>query len=109
MVSTLFWDDVLPGDTFNMKTTAFARLATPLFPLMDNAFIDTHFFFVPYRLLWDDSKKFFGEQVDPDDDISSTSVPMTTGNIGEGTFQDHLGLPIGTAVRYSDLYERFRS
>ena len=57
-----YWDDVLPGDTFNARLHAFARLATPLFPIMDNMFIDTHFFFVPYRILWDNSKKFFGEQ-----------------------------------------------
>jgi len=64
-----YWDDVLPGDTFNLNTTAFARLATPLFPIMDNMFIDTHFFFVPYRLIWANSKKFFGEQDDPGDSI----------------------------------------
>jgi len=64
-----YWDDVLPGDTFNLNTSAFARLATPLFPIMDNMFIDTHFFFVPTRLLWDNSKKFFGEQTDPGDSI----------------------------------------
>lgn len=52
-----FTDEVLPGDTFNLRTTAFARLATPLFPLMDNMFMDTHYFFVPNRLIWDNFKK----------------------------------------------------
>jgi len=75
-----YWDDVLPGDTFNMKTTAFARLATPLFPIMDNIFIDTHFFFVPYRLIWDNSKKFFGEQANPSDTIDYT-IPVLEGSI----------------------------
>ncbi len=41
----MFTDEVLPGDTFNLRTTAFARLATPLFPLMDNMFMETHLFF----------------------------------------------------------------
>jgi len=73
-----YWDDVLPGDTFNLNTTAFARLSTPLFPIMDNMFIDTHFFFVPYRLIWDNSKKFFGEQVDPADSIDY-QIPVLSG------------------------------
>jgi len=75
-----YWDDVLPGDTFNMRTTAFARLATPLFPLMDNAFIDTHFFFVPYRQIWANSRKFFGEQVDPGDSIDF-QIPVLSGTL----------------------------
>ena len=43
----IYIDEVLPGDTFNMNTTAFARLATPLKPVMDNMYLDIHFFFVP--------------------------------------------------------------
>jgi len=102
-----YWDDVLPGDTFNLNTTAFARLATPLFPIMDNMFIDTHFFFVPYRLIWDNSKKFFGEQVDPGDSIdyqipilegaassSSTASLLTTGGRAR-VLLNYLGFPEG--------------
>jgi hypothetical protein len=74
-----YWDEVLPGDTFNYQLSAFARMSTPLFPVMDNAFLDTHFFFVPYRLLWDNSKKFFGEQKDPDDSIDYT-IPVLSGS-----------------------------
>lgn len=48
----IFVDDVLPGDTFNCNMTAFGRLATPLHPFMDNMWLDTFFFFVPYRLVW---------------------------------------------------------
>jgi len=75
-----YWDDVLPGDTFNLNTTAFARLATPLFPIMDNMFIDTHFFFVPTRLVWDNSKKFFGEQTNPADSIDF-QIPTLSGTL----------------------------
>ncbi len=57
-----YWDSVLPGDTFNMNSTIFARLATPLFPIMDNMYVDTHFFFVPNRLIWENWRKFCGEQ-----------------------------------------------
>ena len=49
----VFVDEVLPGDTFTLNTTAFARLATPLKPFMDNLHLDVHYFFVPNRLVWD--------------------------------------------------------
>ena len=48
----IFVDEALPGDTFNLQMTAFARLATPLHPYMDNVFLDTFFFAVPYRRQW---------------------------------------------------------
>lgn len=48
----IFVDEVLPGDSFNCRMTAFTRLATPLFPVMDNMYLDTFFFFVPNRLVW---------------------------------------------------------
>ena len=56
----VYCDEVLPGDTFNLKMTAFARLATPLFPIMDNMYLDTFFFFVPNRLIWENWQKFIG-------------------------------------------------
>jgi len=102
-----YWDDVLPGDTFNLNTTAFARLATPLFPIMDNMFIDTHFFFVPTRLVWDNSKKFFGEQTDPGDSIDYQIPVLSGGTVftpngvittDAGRKQilgDYLGVPLG--------------
>jgi hypothetical protein len=63
----IFVDEALPGDTFNVKMTAFARMATPLKPIMDNLYMDTFFFAVPCRLLWDNWKKFNGEQINPGD------------------------------------------
>ena len=53
-------DEALPGDTFNAKMTAFGRLSTPIHPIMDNLFLDTFFFFVPNRLVWDNWEKFNG-------------------------------------------------
>ena len=63
----IFVDEALPGDTFQVDMTAFARLATPLHPFMDNMFMDTFFFAVPIRLLWSNWEKFNGAQDDPGD------------------------------------------
>ena len=89
-------DDVGPGDTFNVNMSFFARLATPLFPLMDNMYLESFFFFVPYRIIWDNWVKMHGEQVDPGDSISFT-VPVITGagTIDLGDLADYFGLPIG--------------
>ena len=60
-------DDIVPGDTFNVDCHFFARLATPLFPIMDNMRLETFFFFIPYRLVWINWEKFHGAQDDPAD------------------------------------------
>ena len=94
-------DEALPGDTFNLKMTAFARLATPIFPIMDNMFMDTFFFAVPMRLLWDNWQKFNGEQTDPGDSTDFT-IPITVGPNGgaggyaAGSLSDYFGLPTVT-------------
>lgn len=56
-----YLDEVLPGDTFDMKTSVLARMSTPLFPVMDNCYMDTYFFFIPLRLLWSNFRQFMGE------------------------------------------------
>lgn len=93
-----YCDEVLPGDTFNLQATLFARLATPLFPIMDNMYLDTQFFFCPSRLVWDDFKSFMGEK-----DIGDTStylVPVldsatypATGFLISSIY-DYMGLPV---------------
>jgi hypothetical protein len=90
----LYFDEVLPGDTFNLTASIFARLNTPLYPIMDNMFMDVHFFFVPKRQLWDNFRKFMGEQVDPGDSIDYT-IPTRTDAAGysAGSLEDYLGLP----------------
>jgi hypothetical protein len=88
-------EEVLPGDTFNVNATLFGRLATPLFPVMDNLHIDTQFFFVPNRLVWTNWVKFMGEQDNPSDSISY-AIPQQvspTGGYAVGSLQDYLGLP----------------
>lgn len=54
-------DEVLPGDTFSVDTTAIIRMTTPKYPVMDDAFIDIYYFYCPNRILWDDFKQFMGE------------------------------------------------
>ena len=61
----VFVDEALPGDTFNINASMFGRLSTPLKPIMDNLFLDVHFFSVPIRLLWSNWKRFNGEQDNP--------------------------------------------
>lgn len=91
----VFVDEVLPGDTFRLSMTAFARLATPIYPVMDNLYLDTFFFFVPCRLVWQNWKKFMGEQANPADSISFV-VPQhvsPNGGYAINSLQDYFGLP----------------
>lgn len=95
----VFVDEALPGDTFNVRMTAFARLATPIFPLMDNIRLDTFFFAVPVRLIWDNFQRFMGEQPNPGDSTDFT-VPISTspaGGYAEDSLQDYMGLPTKVA------------
>jgi len=104
----VFLDEVLPGDTFNLNMNAFARLAIPLRPIMDNMYFETFFFFCPLRLLWSNSVKFFGEQLNPGDSTSyliPTITPPTGGWVPPanwasptnaelcGALSDYFGLP----------------
>ncbi len=91
----IFCDEALPGDTFTLSVATFARMATPLHPVMDNQYLDLFFFAVPIRLLWDNWQKFNGEQTDPGD--STTFVIPTTGPPPGGwlgqTLADYMGFP----------------
>ena len=91
----VYVDEVLPGDTFNLKMTAFARLSTPLFPVMDNMKLSSFFFFVPNRLVWSNWKKFMGEQANPADSISYVVPQQVSPASGYAvnSLQDYMGLP----------------
>ena len=91
----IYLDEVLPGDTFKVKMTAFTRLATPLYPTMDNLWLDSFFFFVPNRLVWTNWVKMMGEQRNPGDSISYVVPTMTSpaGGYAIGSLQDYMGLP----------------
>jgi hypothetical protein len=91
----VYVDEVLPGDTFNLKMTAFARMATPLFPVMDNMHLDSFFFFVPYRLVWTNWVKMMGQQDNPGDSTSFT-IPQhvsPASGYAVSSLQDYFGLP----------------
>lgn len=103
-------DEALPGDTFKLNMTGFARLATPINPIMDNMYMDTHFFAVPMRLLWDNWQKFNGEQIDPGDSIDylipTTTAPAITGYT-EGSMSDYFGIPTKVAgLEHSVMWHR---
>jgi len=105
-----YTDEVYPGDTFNLDCTIVGRLATPLFPIMDNCFLDTHYFFIPNRLLWDNSRKFFGEQIDPGDSIDY-SIPKIAATASTGyaelSLPDYLGIPTKVPdYEWNALYAR---
>lgn len=87
-------DEILPGDTVNMGVNSFVRMATPLKPVMDRLFVDTFFFFVPYRLVWDNAKRFFGERdPDPDSSIDFEMPKINLASAGTETIYDYLGIP----------------
>jgi len=91
----IYVDEVLPGDTVNLKSTLFARMATPLYPIMDNLHMDTFFFFVPNRLVWDNWQKFMGEQNNPGEstDYLIPTVSSPVGGYAPLSLSDYMGLP----------------
>lgn len=93
----IYLDEVLPGDTHQIDLACVMRMATPIFPVMDNAFCDFYFFFVPNRLLWTHWKEFMGENKEtawtPKTEYSVPQVTAPTGGWAEGTLADYLGLP----------------
>ncbi len=105
-----FVDEVVPGDTFNLNMTSFARLNTPLTPFMDNMFLDSFFFFVPNRLIWDNWEKFNGAQTDPGDSTAFTIPQMVSpASVGHlvGSLSDYMGIPTDIALlTHSTLWHR---
>ena len=97
LIYPIFWEPVLPGDTLNLTMNALARLATPIFPYMDNLYMDVHFFFVPNRLLWEHWEQFQGAQTNPDDsveyEVPSLSQVTHAAGFGELSIYDYFGLP----------------
>lgn len=97
----VFIDEVLPGDTARMSVNYFARLATPVKPIMDNIYLDWFFFFVPNRLVWEHWQNFCFEQEDPDDSTDYV-IPAIVANDNKnntylGSLWDYFGLPLNTS------------
>lgn len=103
----VFVDEVLPGDTTRMSVNYFARLATPIKPIMDNIYLDWFFFFVPNRLVWEHWQNFCFEQEDPDDNtdyvIPSVTATGNSDNAYVGSLWDYFGLPVNTSGNLSGI------
>lgn len=104
-------DEMLPGDTFALKMHAFARISTLLFPIMDNLYLETFFFFVPNRLVWNNWENFCQVSTGPTDTtdytIPQVSSPSTgSGGIAEGTLFDYFGLPTKVGLTFNNLHGR---
>lgn len=105
----VFLDEALPGDTHNCKMTGFGRLATPIHPFMDNLYIDSFFFSIPMRLVWENWERFNGAQTDPDDSTDYIVPTMTSpgGGYAVGSLSDYFGIPTGVAgLEHSSLWHR---
>lgn len=103
-------DEVLPGDSYKVKFNFLARLSTPIVPTMDNLFLDTFYFFVPYRLLWKHWEQFNGQQDYPgastDYLVPQTTAPNDKG-FEVGSLEDYFGLPTGVkGIKANELAAR---
>ncbi len=92
-------DEVLPGDTFQLKTSMVSRMQTLLTPMMDNLYIDTYFFFVPNRIVWQHWKELMGENTEsawiPTVEYSVPQITAPVGGWNIGTIADYFGIPTG--------------
>ena len=96
----IYCDEVLPGDTAKIQLNGLIRMSTPIYPIMDNCYMDTYFFFVPCRLLWEHWENMFGEN-DTNYWAEKTEYSTPTCTIGgesglsNGSIGDYFGLPTG--------------
>lgn len=105
----IFVDEALPGDTMKLGMTGFGRLATPIAPIMDNLFIDSFFFAVPVRLIWDNWQKFNGEQRNPTDttDYLVPQIVSPAGGYTNSSISDYFGIPtLVPGLSHSALWHR---
>lgn len=100
----VYCEELLPGDEYRGVMHAIARLATPITPFMDDLTLESFFFFVPNRLVWDNWQKFMGERRNPSDSISYTVPTATTpaGGYLPNTLQDYFGLPVAGQITGSN-------
>lgn len=98
-VIPFYIDEVLPGDTFNVRTSKVVRMQSLITPVMDNIYLDTYFFFVPNRLVWNHWKEFNGENTQsawlPSVEYEVPQLVAPDGGWNIGTLADYFGLPTG--------------
>lgn len=98
----LLVEEVLPGDTFQLSTSLVIRMSTPIHPVMDNAYFDLYYFYVPSRIVWEHWKEFNGENTTTaweqqvEYEIPQLTSPTSTG-WEKGTIADYMGIPTGIA------------
>ena len=103
----IFYDEALPGDTFDLDANGFGRLATPINPYMDNLYVQTFFFSVPFRIIWDNWEKFCGEQINPGDSTDYMTPQIQGVTVPEESLFDYFGLPTQTAnISFNNLAGR---
>lgn len=100
--------DVLPADTWKINCSYVIRLSTPIKPFMDNLYVDTYFFAIPWRLVWNHTKEFFGENTygawSATTEYVIPQLTTPTGGASKGTLMDFMGIPTGIAgLKFSSL------
>lgn len=103
--------DVLPADTWKVNCSYVIRLSTPIKPFMDNIYVDTYFFAIPWRLVWNHTKEFFGENTygawSATTEYVIPQLTTPTGGAAKGTLMDYMGIPTGVAgLKFSSLAVR---
>lgn len=102
----IYVDEMLPGDTFEASTNVLCRMSTPIYPVMDDAYLDYFFFFVPNRLVWEHSKQFFGESNGawaPSVQYTIPQMPATAVTPSAGSIYDYMGLPLNKSISVNAL------
>ncbi|QGH72846.1 MAG: major capsid protein [Microviridae sp. ctjyu33] len=104
-------DEMLPGDTFSLKMHAFARMATPIYPIMDNLYLESFFFSVPYRLVWTHWEQFNGANIPDTNSTTDYTIPQCSapamGGVATGDLQDYMGIPIKVnSLTFNNLHMR---
>ena len=106
----IYCDEVLPGDTAKVQLNGLIRMSTPIYPIMDNCYMDTYFFFVPCRLLWEHWENMFGEN-DTDywaekTEYSTPTTEIKGSGIKNGTIGDYFGIPTNVPLKVNALPAR---
>ena len=105
-------DEMVPGDTFSLRMHAFCRLASPLkYPIMDNMFLESFFFAIPYRLVWDHWEEFNGAYSGAGIQPVTYTIPVCSapavGGVATGDLQDYMGIPIKiNSLIFDSLHQR---
>ena len=99
----IYFDNVMPGDTFQMNAHGFGRLATPIHPFIDNLKIQTYFFFTPYRLIWTNWQRFMGERdPNPDSSIDYLVPQIQSHTVNSGDLYDYFNVPVGVSLNFNN-------